>query len=159
VGQVRAVVQRVSSSSVTVDGEVVGRIEAGLLVLVGVADGDGAADIAYVAGKVRDMRIFGDEYGRMNRSVVETGGGVLVVSQFTLLGDVRKGRRPSFDAAAAPDQARENYEAFVAALRAGGLHVETGVFQAHMDVALVNDGPVTILIDSAHLRTAAKPAT
>jgi len=149
----------VSSASVTVGEAVVGRIEAGLLVLIGVAAGDGEADIAYVAGKVRDLRIFADEYGRMNRSVVETDGAVLVVSQFTLLGDVRKGRRPSFDAAAAPDKARENYEAFVEALRAGGLHVETGVFQAHMGVALVNDGPVTILIDSAHLGISAKPAT
>lgn len=138
-----------SSASVTVAGEIVGRIAGGLLVLVGVADGDGEADIAYIAGKVRDLRIFPDEYGRMNRSVVETGGAVLVVSQFTLLGDVRKGRRPGFDAAAAPDAARACYEAFVEALRAGGLHVETGVFQAHMDVALVNDGPVTILLDSA----------
>jgi len=143
------VIQRVSSASVSVDGETVGRIGPGLLVLLGVAQGDAETDIAYVAGKVRDLRIFSDEYGRMNRSVVETGGAVLVVSQFTLLGDVRKGRRPSFDAAAAPDAARATYEAFVEALRAGGLPVETGVFQAHMDVALVNDGPVTVLLDSA----------
>ena len=116
--------------------------------LVGVADGDGDADIEYTAGKIRDLRIFPDEENRMNRSVVEAGGAVLVVSQFTLLGDVRKGRRPAFDGAAPPDVARVRYEALVSALRAGGLTVGTGEFQAHMAVELVNDGPVTILLDS-----------
>jgi D-tyrosyl-tRNA(Tyr) deacylase len=136
---------------VTVDGSTVGRIGGGLLVFVGVADGDGPADLDYTASKIREMRIFADEQGRMNRSVVETGGSVLVVSQFTLLGDVRKGRRPAFDAAAAPDVARSCYETLVSRLKADGLPVETGVFQAHMDVTLVNDGPVTILLDSRRL--------
>jgi D-aminoacyl-tRNA deacylase len=148
---VRVVVQRVSSASVSVEGQVVGRIGAGLLVLVGVAAGDTETDIAYTAAKVRDLRIFPDEYGRMNRSVVETGGAILVVSQFTLLGDVRKGRRPGFDEAASPDEARDCYQRLVDAWRSTGLPVETGTFQAHMDVALVNDGPVTILIDSRKL--------
>jgi D-tyrosyl-tRNA(Tyr) deacylase len=133
---------------VSVDEQIVGRIGPGLLILVGVADGDGPADIEYVASKIRDLRIFGDEQGRMNRSVVEMGGAVLVVSQFTLLGDVRKGRRPGFDGAAAPDPARTQYEALVQRLRASGLEVATGLFQAHMRVESVNDGPVTILLDS-----------
>jgi len=145
------VIQRVSSASVSVDGAVVGRIGAGLLVFVGVAEGDGPVDLDYTASKIREMRIFADEQGRMNRSVVDTGGSVLVVSQFTLLGDVRKGRRPAFDAAAAPDAARSCYEDLVSRLKADGLPVETGVFQAHMDVTLVNDGPVSILLDSRRL--------
>jgi D-tyrosyl-tRNA(Tyr) deacylase len=144
---VRAVVQRVRRASVTVDGECVGRIEAGLLVLAAVMAGDGPADVEYIASKVRDLRIFPDAAGRMNRSVGEAGGSVLVVSQFTLAGDVRKGRRPAFDAAAPPAEARTMFDALVARLREGG-PVETGVFQAHMDVELVNDGPVTILLDS-----------
>ncbi len=144
----RSVVQRVSSASVSVDGRLVGRIGHGLLVLVGVAEGDGAADIDYTAGKIRDLRVFPDEQNRMHRSVVEAGGAVLVVSQFTLLGDVRKGRRPAFDGAAPPDDARARYEELVTKLRASGLTVETGVFQARMAVDLVNDGPVTILVDS-----------
>jgi D-tyrosyl-tRNA(Tyr) deacylase len=145
---VRAVIQRVSSASVTVSGQVVGQIGHGLLVLLGVAKGDEAADIAYTTSKIQEIRIFADEQGRMNRSVVDVGGAVLVVPQFTLYGDVRKGRRPSFDAAAPPDQARQRYDDVVGDLRARGLVVETGVFQAHMLVQLVNDGPVTILIDS-----------
>jgi len=144
-------VQRVSSASVTVDGAVVGKIGAGLLVFVGVAPDDGQADLDYTASKIREMRIFGDEQGRMNRSVVDAGGSVLVVSQFTLMGDVRKGRRPAFDAAAAPDVARSWYENLVSRLKSEGLPVETGVFQAHMDVSLVNDGPVSILLDSRRL--------
>lgn len=144
----RAVVQRVSRASVTVDGRVVGQIGAGLLALVGVADGDTPADLEYTASKIREMRIFPDADGRMNRSVVDSGGAVLVVSQFTLMGDVRNGRRPGFTGAAAPDVARRAYEDLVARLRSEGLPVETGVFQAHMHVDLVNDGPVTILIDS-----------
>ena len=144
----RAVVQRVRRASVTVDGGCVGRIDAGLLVLAAVMAGDGPADVEYIASKVRDLRIFPDAAGRMNRSVGEAGGSVLVVSQFTLAGDVRKGRRPAFDAAAAASDARTMFEALVARLREGG-PVETGVFQAHMDVELVNDGPVTILLDSA----------
>jgi D-tyrosyl-tRNA(Tyr) deacylase len=145
---VRAVVQRVSSAEVTVDGQVVGRIGRGLLVFVGVANGDEAADIDYTAVKIRELRVFPDEHGRMNRSLVEAGGQVLLVSQFTLLGDVRKGRRPAFDGAALPDVARARYDALVDRLRSFELPVETGVFQARMDVSLVNDGPVTILLDS-----------
>ena len=116
--------------------------------LVGVADGDSQVDTEYTAGKIRELRIFPDEENRMNRSVVEAGGAVLVVSQFTLLGDVRKGRRPAFDGAARPEEARARYDELVTMLRAGGLTVETGEFQAHMAVELVNDGPVTILVDS-----------
>jgi D-tyrosyl-tRNA(Tyr) deacylase len=144
----RAVLQRVSRASVSVEGRTVGTIESGLLALVAVADGDTTADLEYTASKIRDVRIFPDAEGRMNRSVVDSGGAVLVVSQFTLMGDVRNGRRPGFTGAAAPDIARRAYEDLVARLRSDGLQVETGVFQAHMHVELVNDGPVTILIDS-----------
>ncbi len=149
----RAVVQRVSSARVTVDDRVTGEITQGLLVLVGVEQGDGPADVAYIASKVRDLRIFeddGDEQGRkrMNRSVLDIGGGVLVVSQFTLSGDARNGRRPSFVSAAAPELARALYEDVVRELRTSSLRVETGEFQAMMQVSLVNDGPVTILLDS-----------
>jgi D-aminoacyl-tRNA deacylase len=147
----RAVVQRVGSASVAVSGEVVGRIDAGLLVFVGVAPTDGPSDVDYIANKVCDLRVFPDEHGRMNRSVVETGGSLLVVSQFTLLADCRKGRRPSFDGAAAPPLAEALYNELIRGLRARGLRVETGVFQAHMDVALVNDGPVTMLLDSSRM--------
>jgi D-aminoacyl-tRNA deacylase len=144
----RAVLQRVSSASVTVAGRQVGAIGAGLLVFVGVEQGDGAEDVAFVSGKVRDLRVFEDEQGRMNLNVTDSGGSVLVVSQFTLLGDCRKGRRPSFDAAAPPHEAKRLYEAVVEQLRRHGLRVETGEFQAMMDVSLVNDGPVTMLLDS-----------
>jgi D-tyrosyl-tRNA(Tyr) deacylase len=145
---VRAVLQRVTSARVSVDARVVGEIGPGLLVFVGVEAGDRAGDVAFVAGKIRDLRVFADEQGRMNRSVVESGGAVLLVSQFTLLGDCRKGRRPSFDQAAAPAAARQVYEDVATALRQGGVQVATGEFQAMMRVELVNDGPVTLLLDS-----------
>jgi D-tyrosyl-tRNA(Tyr) deacylase len=144
----RAVVQRVSSASVAVGDRTVGRIHHGLLVLLGVENEDGPADVQYIAGKIGDLRIFEDDAHHMNRSVHEAGGSVLVVSQFTLAGDCRKGRRPSFDAAAAPTVARPLYEDVVRELRAKGLQVETGEFKAMMQVALVNDGPVTLLLDS-----------
>ena len=143
-----AVVQRVTSASVTVGGAVVGRIDRGLMVLVGIARGDGPADLDYTASKVVGLRIFADDEGRMNRSVADVAGALLVVSQFTLLGDVRKGRRPAFDAAAPPEEARVLYELLIARFKATGVPVETGVFQACMSVALVNDGPVTLLLDS-----------
>ena len=135
----------------SVNRQLIARIDRGLLVLVGVADGDGPADTDYTSAKIRELRIFPDEDGRMNRSVVEVGGSVLVVSQFTLLGDVRRGRRPGFDAAASPDLAKSAYDQLVERLRSDGLPVATGVFQAHMAVELVNDGPVTILLDSRKL--------
>jgi len=144
----RCVVQRVTSASVTVNGEIVGRIATGFLALIGVAKGDGPADIDYIASKIRGLRVFEDEQGKMNRSVEEAGGEILAVSQFTLLGDVRKGRRPAFDEAADATAARTTYDGLVARLRSDGLAVATGVFQAHMSVSLINDGPVTILIDS-----------
>ena len=149
----RSVIQRVRSAGVTVGERVVGSIGHGLLALVGVEKGDTSADVEYVAGKIREVRIFedeGDETGRkrMNRSVVDVNGAVLVVSQFTLSGDLRRGRRPSFDDAAPPDVARARYEEVVESLRAGGLTVETGEFQAMMIVTLENLGPVTILVDS-----------
>ena len=144
----RAVLQRVSRASVSVDGEVIGRIEQGLVALVGVEADDGPADIEYTASKIRDARIFADDQGRMNRSVVDVGGALLLVSQFTLLGDLRKGRRPAFDGAARPEAARPIYERLLAALRSTGVIVETGRFQAHMRLELVNEGPVTVLVDS-----------
>jgi D-tyrosyl-tRNA(Tyr) deacylase len=144
----RAVVQRVTGARVSVDGRVVGDIGSGLLVFAGVEKGDGPDDIAYIAGKVNDLRIFEDAAGKMNLSIAETGGAVLVVSQFTLCGDCRRGRRPSFDEAASPAAAQPLYEGLVSALRMLNIKVETGEFQAHMDVALTNDGPVTILLDS-----------
>ena len=144
----RAVVQRVSSASVTVGDRTTGRIDAGLLVLLGVEQGDGRADLQYITAKIRDLRIFPDDAGKMNRSVLETKGSVLVVSQFTLSGDARNGRRPSFAGAAPPQIARSLYEDVVRELQSSGLRVETGEFQAMMQVALVNDGPVTILLDS-----------
>jgi D-tyrosyl-tRNA(Tyr) deacylase len=131
-----------------VDDAVVGSIGAGLLLFVGVANDDGPADVQYIAAKTRDLRIFEDDAGRMNRSVADVGGSVLVVSQFTLQGDCRKGRRPSLDAAAPPALARALYEAVVRAIGESGLAVQTGEFQAHMQVQLVNDGPVTLLLDS-----------
>ena len=132
----------------TVDGSIVGRIGPGLVALVGVATADGPDDVAYVAGKIADLRVFGDDEGKMNRSIGEAGGSVLVISQFTLLGDCRRGRRPSFDAAGPPADAERLYEDLVRSLRDRGLTVETGVFRANMQVALVNDGPVTLLLDS-----------
>jgi len=144
----RAVVQRVSRASVKVDGELSGEIAQGLLVLLGVAQEDGESDVAYLADKVAGLRIFEDEAGKMNLSVGEVGGAVLAVSQFTLFGDVRRGKRPSFDAAARPEQAKALYERFVERIRALGLRCETGRFQEMMEVELVNSGPVTILLDS-----------
>jgi D-tyrosyl-tRNA(Tyr) deacylase len=144
----RAVVQRVAEASVEVGGEDVGRIGQGLLALVGVARDDGAADAEYIAGKVVDLRVFEDADGRMNRSVRDVGGAVLLVSQFTLCGDARKGRRPSWDGAAPPETARTFYEDLARRLRDAGLRVETGRFQASMRVHLINDGPVTVLLDS-----------
>jgi D-aminoacyl-tRNA deacylase len=144
----RAVVQRVSCARVRVDGTVVGEIARGFLVLLGVGARDGPSDVAYIATKIRALRLFADDGGRMNRSLQEVEGAVLLVSQFTLYGDCRKGRRPSFDAAAPPAAAKSLYEAVVDELRAAGLHVATGVFQAHMDVESINDGPVTVLLDS-----------
>jgi D-tyrosyl-tRNA(Tyr) deacylase len=145
---VRAVVQRVSEASVRVDGETSGRIGLGLAVLLGVGVGDGEQDADYLADKILNLRVFADEAGQMNRSLLDVRGGVLVVSQFTLHGDARRGRRPSYTDAAAPDEARRLYEYFVERLRPSGLEVATGVFRAAMDVALVNQGPVTILLDS-----------
>jgi D-tyrosyl-tRNA(Tyr) deacylase len=145
---VRSVIQRVSRARVLVGEDTVGEIGAGLLALIGVAGDDGPADVAYVAGKIRDLRIFEDEQGKMNRSVAEIGGSVLAVSQFTLYGDSRKGRRPSFDRAAPADVGRVLFDAVVEELRAAGLAVQTGTYRAHMRVDLVNDGPVTILVDS-----------
>jgi D-aminoacyl-tRNA deacylase len=144
----RAVVQRVSSASVSVGDRTVGRIGHGLLALVGVENEDGPADVQYIAGKIGDLRVFEDAEHHMNRSVADVDGAVLVVSQFTLAGDCRKGRRPSFDGAARPERAKPLYEEVVRELRAKGLQVETGEFQAMMRVALVNDGPVTLLLDS-----------
>ena len=144
----RAVIQRVSKASVTVAGEVTGAIESGFLVLLGVADGDTHADLDWMVNKVLGLRVFEDDEGKMNRSIQDTGGSMLVVSQFTLLGDCRKGRRPSFVNAARPEVANDVYEQFCAKVRAEGTTVETGRFQQHMDVELINDGPVTLLLDS-----------
>jgi D-tyrosyl-tRNA(Tyr) deacylase len=144
----RAVIQRVSQASVIVDGQTVGAIEQGLMVLLGVARGDTAGEATYLADKTAGLRIFEDDDGKMNRSVKEVGGSILVVSQFTLLGDCRKGRRPGFTEAATPELADALYEAYVDVLRNRGLAVATGVFQADMQVALVNDGPVTLMLDS-----------
>ncbi len=144
----RAVVQRVTSAKVTVADRVTGEIGTGLLVLLGVEQGDGPSDLQYIASKIRDLRIFADDEGKMNRSVLDIQGGVLVVSQFTLSGDARNGRRPSFASAAPPQIARALYEDVVRELQTCGLRVGTGEFQAMMQVSLVNDGPVTILLDS-----------
>lgn len=145
----RAVVQRVSRARVTVNSETTGEIGPGLLVLLGVGASDTRADADYLADKIIGLRIFEDPGGKMNLSVVDIGGAVLAVSQFTLYGDVRRGKRPSFDAAAAPQPARELYEYFVEKIRASGLPCQTGRFQEMMEVELVNQGPVTILLDSA----------
>ena len=144
----RAVVQRVSRASVAVEGKITGEIGRGFLVLLGVAKSDTAADADYLAEKIAGLRIFEDVAGKMNLALADVQGAVLAVSQFTLHGDVRRGKRPSFDSAAPPDQARKLYEYFVERVRALGLRCETGVFQAMMLVELVNDGPVTILLDS-----------
>ena len=144
----RAVVQRVTAARVTVGDRVTGEIGSGLLVLLGVDQGDGPTDLQYIASKVRDLRIFADADGKMNKSVLDLQGGVLVVSQFTLSGDARNGRRPSFASAAPPQIARALYEEVVRELQTSGLQIATGEFQAMMQVSLVNDGPVTILLDS-----------
>jgi D-tyrosyl-tRNA(Tyr) deacylase len=147
----RAVVQRVSGATVSVDGNVVGRADRGLLAYLGVAEGDGEGDADYLAEKVANLRIFEDDEGKMNRSILDVGGSALAVSQFTLLADVRKGRRPSYSDAAAPDVARILFDRFVASLRGFGVPAETGVFQAAMRVSYTNEGPVTILLDSRKL--------
>ncbi|HEV7521365.1 MAG TPA: D-aminoacyl-tRNA deacylase [Candidatus Angelobacter sp.] len=144
----RAVVQRVSRCRVTVEGSVVGEIGAGLLVLLGISKSDNETAADYLVEKIIGLRIFEDAEGKMNLSVQESDGAVLVVSQFTLYGDVRRGRRPSFDGAARPEEAKQLYEYFVGKVRAAGLRCETGQFQAMMEVELVNSGPVTILLDS-----------
>ncbi len=144
----RSVVQRVARASVRVDRQVVGEVGQGLLVLLGVAQGDSDDDARWTADKLAQLRIFEDEAGKMNRSVQDVGGGVLLVSQFTLLGDTRKGNRPSFVGAAPPEAASALYESVAALLRARGLPVAQGVFRAHMEVESVNDGPVTLLLDS-----------
>lgn len=147
----RAVVQRVTEAAVTVDGHTVGAIGQGLLVLLGIEENDDLEDVAYIVDKVAYLRIFPDEDSRMNRSILESGGEILIISQFTLYGDCRRGRRPSFTAAAKPERAVPLYESVVEQLRAQGLRVKTGVFGAHMMVSLTNDGPVTILLDSSKL--------
>ncbi len=144
----KAVLQRVTGASVEVDGKVVSRIQDGLVVLLGVAKGDDESDSKYLVDKIRSLRIFADEQGKMNRSLADVGGAVLLVSQFTLLGRTSSGRRPSFDEAAPSDHAKRLYEQVAADLRACGTSVETGVFAAHMSVALVNDGPVTFVVNS-----------
>lgn len=148
----RVLVQRVSEASVTVEGETVGEIGSGVLLLVGVTHSDGQDDAEYMASKIANLRIFEDDEGKLNRSAVDLGLAALVVSQFTLYGNVRKGRRPSFIDAAQPDVASPLVEALAGALEAEGLTVARGQFQAHMDVRLVNDGPVTIWLDTAELR-------
>ena len=148
----KAVIQRVTKASVQVEGQTVGQIESGLLVLLGVAKGDGETDGQYVVEKIRTLRIFSDEQGKMNRSLVDIGGSVLLVSQFTLLGRTANGRRPSFDEAASPDEANRLYGQVAAGLRDLGTHVETGIFAAHMQVELLNDGPVTFVLDSRGIR-------
>jgi len=145
---VKAVIQRVLEASVKVDGSLVGTIGKGILVLLGVEKGDVERDAAWLAEKIANLRIFEDDAGKMNRSVVETGGGILAVSQFTLAGNCAKGRRPSFDSAAAPEEANRLYEFFIGECRTMGTPVATGVFQADMKVSLVNDGPVTFILES-----------
>ena len=145
----KLVIQRVKSASVDVDGKIVGEIESGLMVLVGVSHGDTAADAAHLAKKTANLRIFDDVDGVMNRSLLDTGGAVLAVSQFTLYGNCKKGNRPSYIEAARPEQGSALYKEYVEHLRRLGPKVETGIFQAEMDVQLVNDGPVTLILESA----------
>jgi D-tyrosyl-tRNA(Tyr) deacylase len=144
----KAVIQRVTCASVEVEGKITGRIRQGLMVLLGVAKGDDESDVRYLIDKIRSLRIFSDEQGKMNRSLIDVGGAVLLVSQFTLLGRTNSGRRPSFDDAAPPEPAKRLYEQVATGLRESGTVVETGIFAAHMQVALVNDGPVTFVLDS-----------
>ncbi len=148
----RAVIQRVSEASVTVDGQIVGQIQKGFLVLLGVSTTDTQDDVVWTAGKIAGLRVFEDADGKMNLALGDVGGSVLLVSQFTLYGDCRKGRRPSFVEAARPEQANSLYQSVVAELRGLGLQVETGVFQADMKVRLLNDGPVTLILDSPRER-------
>jgi D-tyrosyl-tRNA(Tyr) deacylase len=155
----RVVVQRVSTARVIVDGETVGKIGAGLLVLLAVSKHDTEADADYLVNKIVHLRIFNDAEGKLNRSVKETEGSLLVVSQFTLYGDCRKGRRPSYDEAASPDRARLLYEYFVGAARKAGIAVETGVFQASMSIQLSNEGPVTLVCDSVTMTARSAPTT
>ena len=145
---VRAVIQRVAEASVTVDSVVVGQIQRGFLVLLGVAEDDTQEAVIWIAGKIAGLRIFEDSDGKMNLALADVGGSVLLVSQFTLYGDCRRGRRPSFVEAARPEKANALYQSVKAELTGHGLHVETGTFQAHMDVRLLNDGPVTLILDS-----------
>lgn len=144
----RAIVQRVARATVEVDGRIVGTIGHGLLVMLGVAKGDGASDCRFLVEKLRTLRIFADESGRMNRALTDVGGSVLLVSQFTLLGNIHNGRRPSFEGAAPPEEAKRLYDQVVTDLKAQGTAVQTGVFAAHMKVQLLNDGPVTFILDS-----------
>ncbi len=144
----RAVIQRVSSAQVEAEGAITGKIDAGLLVLLGVAKPDTEADANFLVEKIVNLRVFPDTQGKMNLSLLDIGGALLVVSQFTLYGDCRKGRRPSFDAAGPPELARRLYERFIELARTRGVRVETGVFQAHMHVSLVNDGPVTLIVET-----------
>ena len=144
----RACIQRVSEAQVTVEGEITGRIARGLVVLLGVAPADGTTEVEWLAEKIVNLRIFEDDAGKMNRSLIDAGGSMLVVSQFTLYGDARKGRRPSFTDAAPPEHAERIYSEFVARVRGLGVEVGTGVFRANMQVSLVNDGPVTLWIDT-----------
>lgn len=144
----RVVIQRAKQGSVTVDGVVTGTIDKGYVLLVGITHTDTAEDVAYVAKKITDLRLWEDEDGKMNHSILEAGGAILSVSQFTLYADTKKGRRPSFVDAARPEQAKPLWETFNEALRGHGLQVETGIFGAMMDVALINDGPVTITVES-----------
>ncbi len=147
----RAVIQRVKSAAVTVDGDIIGQIDQGLVVLVGVAKDDGPADVAHMANKIVNLRVFPEDDRLLHFTTAEVGGGVLVVSQFTVLGDCRKGRRPSFDQSAPPELAEKLYEDLVTALAGTGLRVATGRFRAMMEVSLINDGPVTLLLDSKKL--------
>ena len=144
----RAVIQRVKKSSVTVNNKIIGKIGSGLLVFLGVTREDEMKDVDYLVEKIPNLRIFEDENAKMNRSLLETGGELLVVSQFTLLGDCRKGRRPSFSKAAGPDKAKELYEYFVNQVKLRGVKVKTGQFRAVMSVSLINDGPVTLIVES-----------
>ncbi|MEA3467490.1 MAG: D-aminoacyl-tRNA deacylase [Thermodesulfobacteriota bacterium] len=147
----RAVIQRVSRASVTVDSEITGKIGAGLLVLLGIHKDDGAKEIKWLADKIINLRIFKDEDGKMNDSLLDTGGAMLIVSQFTLYGDCRKGRRPGYSTAAPPDRAKSLYRQFIDTVKQKNISTASGRFQAHMDVELVNDGPVTLLLDSSKL--------
>jgi len=151
----KAVIQRVTEASVEVEGRIVGKISNGLLVLLAVAKGDGDSDSRFLVDKLKNLRIFSDEAGKMNRSLADVGGAILLVSQFTLLGNTKNGRRPSFDEAAPPDEAKRLCEQMAAELRTHGTPVETGIFGAHMNVTLLNDGPVTFILDNREGKSAA----